>query len=88
MKEATDLLARLLAVEKLTVIDGGCTTSSIDLDNRVTNVVRFEDDSPLTCKEVRITCIAHEVGHAILPRYHYFIIMSMKNIQTYSHTLI
>lgn len=65
MKEATDLLARLLAVEKLTVIDGGCTTSSIDLDNRVINVVRFEDDSPLTCKEVRITCIAHEVGHAI-----------------------
>lgn len=65
MKEATDLLARLLAVEKLTVIDGGCTTSSIDLENRVINVVRFEDDSPLTCKEVRITCIAHEVGHAI-----------------------
>lgn len=65
MKEATDLLARLLAVEKLTVIDGGCTTSSIDLENRVINVVRFDDDSPLTCKEVRITCIAHEVGHAI-----------------------
>jgi len=65
MKEATDLLANLLAVEKLTVIDGGCTTSSIDLENRVVNIVRFDDDSPLTCKEVRITCIAHEIGHAI-----------------------
>lgn len=65
IREATDILARLLAVEKLTIIDGGCSTSSIDLENRVLNIVSFDDNSPLSCKEVRITSIAHEVGHAI-----------------------
>lgn len=65
MKESTDILARLLAIENITIVDGGCTTSSIDLDNRVINIVKFDDDNPLSCKEVRITSIAHEVGHAI-----------------------
>lgn len=65
IQESTDILAKLLATENLHIIDGGCETSYIDLKNRVMRIVRFKSDSPLNCKEVRITSIGHECGHAL-----------------------
>ncbi len=65
LRKSTDVLAKLMAKENLTIIDGGVETSMIDLVNRVVYVVKFKDTSPLFCKEVRTTCLAHEVGHAL-----------------------
>lgn len=65
IRRSTDILAKLLANENLTVISGGVTTSMIDLNKRVVYIVEFKPTSPLSCREVRITCIGHEVGHAL-----------------------
>lgn len=65
IRQSTDILARLLAIENLTIIDGGVTTSCIDLKHRIVRIVKFPPDSPLATKQVRMTSIAHEVGHAV-----------------------
>lgn len=65
IRRSTDILAKLLAIENLTIIDGGCDTSYIDIRNRIVHIVKFHADSPLSNKSVRITSIAHEVGHAL-----------------------
>lgn len=65
IRRSTDILAKLLAVENLTIIDGGCDTSYIDVANRIVHIVKFKANSPLSNKMVRITSIAHEVGHSL-----------------------
>ena len=62
---ATDIIAKLLASENLKIIDGGTTVSYIDVVKREVHVIKFKHDSPLNCQEVRLTSLAHEVGHAL-----------------------
>ena len=65
IRKCTNVLAKLMAKENITIVDGGVSTSMIDLDNRIIYVVTFKPSSPLNCKEVRVTSLAHEVGHAL-----------------------
>lgn len=65
IRRSTDLLAKLLAKENLTIVDGGVDTSCIDTVKRIVHIVKFKASSPLSHKAVRVTSIAHEVGHAL-----------------------
>lgn len=65
IRKSTDVLAKLMAKENLTIIDGGVETSAIDMDKRIVYIVKFNHNSPLACKEVRTTSISHEIGHAL-----------------------
>ena len=65
IRKCTNVLAKLMAKENITIVDGGVSTSMIDLDNRIIYVVTFKPSRPLNCKEVRVTSLAHEVGHAL-----------------------
>lgn len=65
IRKSTDVLAKLMAKENLTIIDGGVETSMIDMDKRIVYIVKFNHNSPLACKEVRTTSISHEIGHAL-----------------------
>lgn len=62
---ATDIIAKLLASENLKIIDGGTNVSYIDVVKREVHVVKFKSDSPLNTESVRLTSLAHEVGHAL-----------------------
>lgn len=62
---ATDIIAKLLASENLKIIDGGTNVSYIDVIKREIHVIKFKAESPLNTESVRLTSLAHEVGHAL-----------------------
>lgn len=65
VRAATDIVAKLLATENLKIIDGGTKVSYIDIAKREIHVVKFKNNSELNLPEVRLTSLAHEVGHAL-----------------------
>jgi hypothetical protein len=59
--KATDLSARLLATENLTVVRGRVRTASFDIVSRVLTLPMWKDMTP----EIEDMLIGHEVGHAL-----------------------
>lgn len=59
--QATDLSAKLLATENLTVVRGNVSTASFDIKSRVLTLPMWKDMTP----EIEDMLIGHEVGHAL-----------------------
>ena len=59
--QASDLSARLLATENLTVVRGNVHTASFDIKSRVLTLPMWKDMTP----EIEDMLIGHEVGHAL-----------------------
>ena len=59
--KATDLSARLLATENITVVRNAQQTASFDIKSRVLSLPIWKDMSP----EIEDMLIGHEVGHAL-----------------------
>ena len=59
--KATDLSARLLATENLSVIRGRVRTASFDIKSRVLTLPMWKEMTP----EIEDMLIGHEVGHAL-----------------------
>jgi hypothetical protein len=59
--QASDLSARLLATENLTVVRGNVPTASFDIKSRVLTLPMWKDMTP----EIEDMLIGHEVGHAL-----------------------
>jgi len=58
---ASDLSAKLLATENVTVVRSNVSTASFDVKSRVLTLPMWKDMSP----EIEDMLIAHEVGHAL-----------------------
>ena len=61
MMQATDLSARLLATENLTVVRANTRTASFDIKSRVLTLPMWKEMTP----EIEDMLIGHEVGHAL-----------------------
>ena len=59
--KATDLSAKLLANENLTVVRGNVQTASFDIKSRVLTLPMWKDMTP----EIEDMLVGHEVGHAL-----------------------
>ena len=59
--KSTDLSARLLATENLSVVRGRVRTASFDIVNRVLTLPMWKDMTP----EIEDMLVGHEVGHAL-----------------------
>ena len=59
--QATDLSARLLATENLTVVRASVPTASFDIKSRVLTLPIWKDMTP----EIEDMLVGHEVGHAL-----------------------
>lgn len=59
--KASDLAARLLATENLTVVRSRAPTASFDIKSRVLTIPNWKDMTP----EIEDMMVAHEVGHAL-----------------------
>lgn len=59
--ETTDLSARLLATENLTVVRAAVQTASFDIKSRVLTLPMWKDMTP----NIEDMLVAHEVGHAL-----------------------
>lgn len=59
--QATDLSAKLLATENLTVVREARETASFDIESRVLTIPLWKDMTP----EIENMLIGHEVGHAL-----------------------
>ena len=59
--QATDLSARLLATENLTVVRSNVPTASFDIKSRVLTLPMWKDMTP----EIEDMLVGHEVGHAL-----------------------
>lgn len=59
--KATDISARLLATENLSVVRANAQTASFDIVSRVLRIPLWKDMTP----EIEDMLIAHEVGHAL-----------------------
>jgi hypothetical protein len=59
--QATDLSARLLATENLTVVRSNVPTASFDIKSRVLTLPMWKEMTP----EIEDMLIGHEVGHAL-----------------------
>ena len=59
--QATDLSARLLATENLTVIRSNVPTASFDIKSRVLTLPMWKEMTP----EIEDMLVGHEVGHAL-----------------------
>ena len=59
--QATDLSARLLATENLTVVRSNAPTASFDIKSRVLTLPMWKDMTP----EIEDMLVGHEVGHAL-----------------------
>lgn len=59
--QATDLSARLLATENLTVVRNNAPTASFDIKSRVLTLPMWKDMTP----EIEDMLVGHEVGHAL-----------------------
>jgi hypothetical protein len=59
--KATDLSARLLATENLTVVRSNAPTASFDIKSRVLTLPMWKDMTP----EIEDMLVGHEVGHAL-----------------------
>ena len=60
-QQSTDILAKLLATENITVVRGDVSTASFDILNRVLRLPRWKEMTP-TVEEM---LMLHEVGHAL-----------------------
>ena len=61
MMQATDLSARLLATENLTVVRANTRTASFDIKSRVLTLPMWKEMTP----EIEDMLVGHEVGHAL-----------------------
>ena len=59
--QATDLSARLLATENLTVVRSNVPTASFDIKSRVLTLPMWKEMTP----EIEDMLVGHEVGHAL-----------------------
>ena len=59
--QTTDILAKLLATENLTVVRQNTVTASFDIQNRVLTLPQWKELTP----EVEEMLVLHEVGHAL-----------------------
>ena len=59
--QATDLSARLLATENLTVVRANAPTASFDIKSRVLTLPMWKEMTP----EIEDMLVGHEVGHAL-----------------------
>ena len=59
--QATDLSAKLLATENLTVIRANASTASFDIKSRILTLPMWKEMTP----EIEDMLIGHEVGHAL-----------------------
>lgn len=68
MNTQTDLLAKLLATENLTVVQEPVRTASFDIENRVLRIPQWKDMG----KDLLDMLIGHEVGHALYTTNEFF----------------
>ena len=61
MMQSTDLAAKLLATENLTVVRANARTASFDIKSRVLTLPMWKDMTP----EIEDMLVGHEVGHAL-----------------------
>lgn len=59
--QSTDILAKLLATENITVVRSHTVTASFDIQNRVLTLPQWKELTP----EVEEMLVLHEVGHAL-----------------------
>jgi hypothetical protein len=82
--KATDLSARLLATENLTVVRARARTASFDIKSRVLTLPLWKDMTP----EIEDMLVGHEVGHALYTGEKYIEpIKENKNMMSYMNVL-
>ena len=82
--KASDLSARLLATENLSVVRARASTASFDIKSRVLTLPMWKDMTP----EIEDMLIGHEVGHALYTLHQYMEpIVENPRIQTYLNVI-
>jgi hypothetical protein len=82
--KASDLSARLLATENLSIVRARTRTASFDVKSRVLTLPLWKDMTP----EIEDMLVGHEVGHALYTTDDYFTpIESNSKIMTYLNVL-
>lgn len=82
--KATDISARLLATENLSVVRANDQTASFDIVSRVLRIPLWKDMSP----EIEDMLIAHEVGHALYTGMEYMApIKEFPKLKSYMNVL-
>jgi hypothetical protein len=82
--KASDLSARLLATENLSVQRAPTRTASFDVKNRVLTLPLWKDMTP----EIEDMLVGHEVGHALYTTDEYFVPIQINpKIMTYLNVL-
>jgi len=82
--KASDLSARLLATENLSVQRAPTRTASFDVKNRVLTLPLWKDMTP----EIEDMLVGHEVGHALYTTDEYFVPIQVNpKIMTYLNVL-
>lgn len=81
---SSDIAARLLAAENITVVRARVSTASFDIKSRVLSLPQWKDMTPT----MEGMLIGHEVGHALYTTEDYLIPMETnRNIQGYLNVL-
>jgi hypothetical protein len=82
--KATDISARLLATENLSVVRANAQTASFDIVSRVLTIPLWKNMTP----EIEDMLIAHEVGHALYTGMEYMApIKESPKLKTYMNVL-
>lgn len=82
--KATDISARLLATENLSVLRANAQTASFDIVSRVLRIPLWKDMTP----EIEDMLIAHEVGHALYTGVEYMTpIKELPKLKSYMNVL-
>ena len=82
--KATDLSARLLATENLSVIRARTRTASFDIKSRILTLPMWKDMTP----EIEDMLIGHEVGHALYTNDDYLVpLKETPNLHSYMNVL-
>ena len=82
--QASDLSARLLATENLSVVRARTRTASFDVKSRVLTLPLWKDMTP----EIEDMLVGHEVGHALYTTDEYFEPIKVNHkIQSYLNVL-
>ena len=82
--KATDISARLLATENLSVVRANAQTASFDIVSRVLRIPLWKDMTP----EIEDMLIAHEVGHALYTGVEYIApIKELPKLKSYMNVL-
>jgi hypothetical protein len=82
--KATDLSARLLATENLSVVRARTRTASFDIKSRILTLPMWKDMTP----EIEDMLVGHEVGHALYTTEDYLVpIQAQRSLMGYMNVL-